>query len=117
MNLSTLIDAFWLALGAAIITMIANIVAGMISGRNAGLSHKASTNIGLTIMARGEFSIIVANLGVSAGLSSILTPFTALYVLILAIAGPLLTKESKAIYQFFNKIFQWEKKKKKEAVK
>lgn len=114
---STLIDAFWLALGAAIITMIANIVAGMISGRNAGLSHKASTNIGLTIMARGEFSIIVANLGVSAGLSSILTPFTALYVLILAIAGPLLTKESKAIYQFFNKIFQWEKKKKKEAVK
>ena len=35
---------------------IGNFVAGMIAGRQAGLSHKASTNIGLTIVSRGEFS-------------------------------------------------------------
>ncbi|MED3624720.1 cation:proton antiporter [Neobacillus thermocopriae] len=106
---ATLADAIWLALGAALVTIIGNFVAGIISGRRAGLSHKASTNIGLTIMARGEFSIIVANLGVTAGLNTILTPFTALYVLILAIAGPLMAKESKTIYKYLNKIFKWKK--------
>ncbi|MCU9612689.1 cation:proton antiporter [Caldibacillus lycopersici] len=113
---STLVDAIWLALGAAAITIIGNFVAGLISGRRAGLSHKASTNIGLTIMARGEFSIIVANLGITAGLNSILTPFTALYVLILAIAGPLLTKESKPIYKFLNKIFKWSMEREKKKI-
>jgi monovalent cation:H+ antiporter-2, CPA2 family len=113
---STLADAIWLALGAVILTIVGNFVAGMISGRKAGLSHKASTNIGLTIMARGEFSIIVANLGITAGLNPILTPFTALYVLILAIAGPLMTKESKKIYKYLNKIFKWSKEPKKKKI-
>ncbi|WP_339210431.1 cation:proton antiporter [Aeribacillus sp. FSL K6-8210] len=114
---STLADAIWLALGAAALTIAGNFVAGMISGRKAGLSHKASTNIGLTIMARGEFSIIVANLGITAGLSPILTPFTALYVLILAIIGPLLAKESKNIYKFLNKIFKWNNTPEKKKIK
>lgn len=113
---STLTDAIWLALGAAIITIVGNISAGMISGRKAGLSHKMSSNIGLTIMARGEFSIIVANLGITAGLSPILTPFTALYVLILAILGPLLTKESKSVYKFLNMIFRWSDKPEKKKI-
>mgnify|MGYP001770542941 FL=1 len=114
---STLAGAIWLALGAAALTIAGNFVAGMISGRKAGLSHKASTNIGLTIMARGEFSIIVANLGITAGLSPILTPFTALYVLILAIVGPLLAKESKNIYKFLNKIFKWSNTSEKKKIK
>lgn len=105
--------AIWLALGAVILTIISNFVAGMISGRKAGLSHKASSNIGLTIVSRGEFSIIVANLGLAGGLMPILKPFTAVYVLILAILGPLLAKESKNIYKFLNKIFKWENKAKK----
>ena len=63
-------------------------------GRKAGLSHKASTNIGLTLVSRGEFSIIVANIGIAGGLMAAIKPFSALYVLILASLGPLLTKES-----------------------
>lgn len=113
---ATLADAIWLALGAALLTIIGNFVAGMIAGRKANLSHKASTSIGLTIMARGEFSIIVANLGITAGLSPILTPFTALYVLILAIVGPLMAKESKNIYMFLNKFFKWSKDKEKRKI-
>lgn len=105
----TLGDAVWIAVVAVLLTMIANIVSGMIAGRKAGLSHKASTNIGLTVMARGEFTIIVANLGLSAGLMPILKPFSALYVLILAIVGPLLAKESKHIYNGLNKLFKWSK--------
>ncbi|MCI3984453.1 K(+)/H(+) antiporter subunit KhtU [Bacillus vallismortis] len=100
-------DAVWLALGAVILTILGNFIAGMVAGRRAGLSHKASSNIGLTIVSRGEFSIIVANLGIAGGLSATLKPFAALYVLILAILGPLLTKESKRIYRLLNKVFKW----------
>ncbi|MGG1245018.1 K(+)/H(+) antiporter subunit KhtU [Bacillus cabrialesii] len=100
-------EAVWLALGAVMLTILGNFVAGMVAGRRAGLSHKASSNIGLTIVSRGEFSIIVANLGIAGGLSATLKPFAALYVLILAILGPLLTKESKQIYRLLNKVFKW----------
>ncbi|MBL3352812.1 cation/H(+) antiporter, partial [Klebsiella pneumoniae] len=72
--------AIWLTLGAVLLTIIGNFVAGMIAGRQAGLSHKASTNIGLTIVSRGEFSIIMANIGIAGGLMSVLKPFSALYV-------------------------------------
>lgn len=106
-------DAVWLALGAVLLTIAGNFIAGMIAGRRAGLSHKASSNIGLTIVSRGEFSIIVANLGIAGGLSASLKPFAALYVLILAILGPLLTKESKRIYLLLNSVFKWKKPEKK----
>lgn len=105
----TLGDSIGIALGAVLLTILANVLSGMIAGRKAGLSHKGSLNIGLTIMARGEFSIIVANLGIAAGLMPKLKSFSALYVLILAILGPMLAKESKHIYKGLNKIFKWSK--------
>ena len=99
--------AVWLSLGAVVITLIGNFVAGMLAGRSAGLSPKASSNIGLTIVSRGEFSIIMAGLGKAGGLLPMLQPFAALYVLILAILGPLLTKESKMIYKALDAIFKF----------
>ena len=99
----------WLSVGAVAVTLFGNFLAGMLAGKSAGLSPKASANIGLTIVSRGEFSIIMANLGRSGGLLELLQPFAALYVLILAILGPLLTKESRLIFKGLNKIFRWEK--------
>jgi CPA2 family monovalent cation:H+ antiporter-2 len=34
-------------------------------------------------------------------------PFAALYVLILAILGPLLTMQSRAVFEQLNKVFRW----------
>ncbi|MNP76839.1 K(+)/H(+) antiporter YhaU [compost metagenome] len=65
-------------------------------------------NIGLTIMGRGEFSIILVNLGKAGGLASILQPFAALYVLVLAILGPLLAKESKQVFKLLDRVFRFE---------
>ncbi|HEY7426442.1 MAG TPA: cation:proton antiporter [Gemmataceae bacterium] len=90
--------AVWPVLGAVLMTLIGNIVAGLLAGRSAGLTPAASLNVGLTILSRGEFSIIIANLAKAGDLKPILQPFAALYVLILAILGPLLTKESERIY-------------------
>lgn len=103
----TLGEAVWLTIGAVVLSIIGNFIAGLIAGRRAGLSHKASSNIGLTIVSRGEFSIILANLAIAGSLMSIIKPFAALYVLILAILGPLLTKESKRVYLMLDKVFKW----------
>jgi CPA2 family monovalent cation:H+ antiporter-2 len=57
----------------------------------------AGVNIGLTIISRGEFSIVMASLARTGGLLPLIQPFTALYVLSLSILGPLLTKESGTV--------------------
>jgi CPA2 family monovalent cation:H+ antiporter-2 len=97
--------AVWPALGAVLLTLVGNVAAGMLAGRSAKLSAAASLNTGLTIVSRGEFSIIMANLAKAGGLLPILQPFAALYVLILAVLGPLLTKESERIYDLLAKLF------------
>jgi monovalent cation:H+ antiporter-2, CPA2 family len=97
--------AVWPALGAVALTIVGNVTAGMLAGRSAKLSKAASLNTGLTIVSRGEFSIIMANLAKSGGLEPILQPFAALYVLILAVLGPLLTKESDRIYGLLARLF------------
>jgi CPA2 family monovalent cation:H+ antiporter-2 len=43
----------------------------------------------LSLIPRGEFSIVLAGLGVAAGLDDDLGPVVACYVLILAVAGSL----------------------------
>lgn len=102
--------AVWLSLAAVAVTLIGNLTAGMLAGRSAGLSPKASVNIGLTIVSRGEFSIIMANMAKAGALMAVIQPFAALYVLILAILGPLLTKENKVIFHLLNRLFRWDRK-------
>lgn len=93
--------AVWLALGAVIVTIFGNTLAGILAGRSAGLNGIQSLNVGLTIVSRGEFSIILANLAKAGNLLPIIQPFAALYVLILAIVGPILTKQSENIYALY----------------
>jgi CPA2 family monovalent cation:H+ antiporter-2 len=95
-----------MAVVAAIFTIIGNIVAGMFSGRMSKISDPASANIGFTLSARGEFSIIMANMGKAGGLMPVLQSFVVIYVLILAIVAPILTKESKKIYNLCNLIYK-----------
>ncbi|HZN11983.1 MAG TPA: cation:proton antiporter, partial [Blastocatellia bacterium] len=102
----TLGGAVWPALGAVIVTLVGNVAAGMLAGRSARMAPAASLTIGLTIVSRGEFSIIMANLAKAGGLLQVLQPFAALYVLILAVLGPLLTKESERIYDLLARLFR-----------
>lgn len=89
--------AVGITLGAVALTLVGNFAAGMLAGRSAGLSPAGSANVGLTVVSRGEFSIVVASLAAAGGLMQVLQPFAALYVLILAILGPVLTRQSHAI--------------------
>jgi CPA2 family monovalent cation:H+ antiporter-2 len=46
--------AVWWALGAVLLTLLGNTIAGMLAGRSAKLSPAASLNIGLTIVSRAS---------------------------------------------------------------
>ncbi|HXQ39568.1 MAG TPA: hypothetical protein VN843_36555, partial [Anaerolineales bacterium] len=91
---------------AALLSLVGVVVAGQLAGRVAGHSGARSFNVGLTLLGRGEFSIIVAKLAQAGGLLPLLQPFAALYVLLLATFAPLLAKESEAIYEFVGKVFR-----------
>src|SRR5215212_107414 len=69
--------AVWLALGAALLSIVSVIVAGMIVGRRAKLPTIGSLNTSFTLLARGEFSIIIVNLALAGGLMPVLQPFAA----------------------------------------
>lgn len=79
---------------AVLLTTTLNIVAGVFAARTHGLNQRAAANAGLTLLGRGEFSLILAALALTAGLDARIGPFVALYVLILAVLSPLLAARS-----------------------
>src|SRR5690606_374491 len=87
----------WGAL-AAVVTIIGNLASGYFAARFSGRKPKSSFDIGFTLSARGEFSIIMANIGKAGGLLPVLQSFVVVYVLILSIVSPLLTKESRNLW-------------------
>lgn len=79
---------------AAAATLVGCVTAGVVAARIQRLGPDAAANIGLTVLARGEFSLILATLAVAAGLDSRLSQFAAGYVVLLAVAGPLAASRS-----------------------
>ena len=93
-------DAAGVALPVALAVLMSvalNVVAGVIAARMHGYGRGPAANIGLTVLGRGEFSLILASLAVGAGLDERIAPFVALYVLVLAVAGPLLAARSEIV--------------------
>ncbi|SEK76766.1 cation:proton antiporter [Paenibacillus sp. OK003] len=101
---SSLGGAVGMTIIAVVLTIASNYGAGMIAGRLAGMTPKASLNVGFTLVSRGEFSIIMANIGKAGGLMASIQSFAVLYVLILAVLGPILTKESPWIYSQYARL-------------
>ncbi|MCL7988922.1 cation:proton antiporter [Sphingobacterium sp. lm-10] len=87
----------WGAL-AALITVVVNVASGYFATKFSDLKPRNAVDIGFTLSARGEFSIIMANIGKAGGLLPVVQSFVVVYVLLLSIISPLLTKESKNIW-------------------
>ncbi|HSJ61398.1 MAG TPA: cation:proton antiporter [Jiangellaceae bacterium] len=85
------------AIIAAAVTLVVNLTAGLVTARLFGFNQRGAVNVGLTILGRGEFSLILATLAIAAGLDPRIGPFVALYVLILAIVSPLLASQSQVL--------------------
>ena len=77
------------ALGLAVVTAGTKIATGYFAARRAGNTVAARWRAGGSLVARGEFSIVIAGLAVSAGVEPRIGPFATAYVLILVVVGPL----------------------------
>jgi CPA2 family monovalent cation:H+ antiporter-2 len=85
------------ALILAVITAVTKIGTGSWAAARAGIGPKGRWRTGLSLIPRGEFSIVIAGLGVAAGVESQLGPLAAAYVLILAVVGSVLMRMADRI--------------------
>jgi monovalent cation:H+ antiporter-2, CPA2 family len=76
----------------AVVTAVTKFGAGWWAGARAGIGIRGRARAGTTLIARGEFSIAIAGVAVAAGLEPELGPLSVAYVLILAVAGPILAR-------------------------
>jgi CPA2 family monovalent cation:H+ antiporter-2 len=77
-----------------VITALAKVAVGWLGAKRIGASSKGRVRAGTALIARGEFSIVIASLSVGLAESTRLVPIAAAYVLMTAIAGPVITKHA-----------------------
>lgn len=81
-----------IAVSLGIVTTVTKLFTGWWSARRANVDSAGAFRAGAALVARGEFSIVIAGLGVSAGLEPQLGALSAAYVLFMAIIGPILAR-------------------------
>jgi len=82
---------------AVVMTFVLNLIAGQFVAWLNGHGAQAGINTAFILQNRGEFALILATLSLSAGLDERIQPFAGLYVLVMAIMGPLLAANSVRI--------------------
>jgi len=80
------------AVGLAVLTGATKVVTGWQAAKRIGVGIPGRVRAGTALVPRGEFSIVIAGLGVAAGLEADLGPLAASYVLLTALTGPVLTR-------------------------
>ena len=85
------------ALALAVLTGATKVATGYWTAQRGAIGARGRWRTGLTLIARGEFSIVIAGLAVAAQPSSKIGALTAAYVLLLAVVGPILARFSDPI--------------------
>ncbi|MCU0309250.1 MAG: cation:proton antiporter, partial [Thermoleophilia bacterium] len=80
------------AVALAAVTAVTKMATGWWAARRIGVGVRGRARAAGALVARGEFSVVIAGLGVAQGIEADLGPTTAAYVLVLAVAGPLLAR-------------------------
>ncbi|MDX3066817.1 cation:proton antiporter [Streptomyces phaeolivaceus] len=85
------------ALALAAVTACTKIATGYWAAKRAGIAAKGRWRAGGALVARGEFSIVIAGLAVAAGVEPSLGPLATAYVLILVLLGPLTARYTEPL--------------------
>jgi CPA2 family monovalent cation:H+ antiporter-2 len=101
-DLAALDDVGVLLTLAVAVSVAGKLATGVAAGRVGGFTGRQGVNAGAALIARGEFTIIlaqlmVANPGVAPETSQRFAAFAGLYVLVTACVGVVLMKESRRI--------------------
>ncbi|WP_279433499.1 cation:proton antiporter [Agromyces protaetiae] len=95
-GLTTDSNALWSmllpAIGLAIVTIGTKLLTGIYTARRAGVGTLGQWRAGLALTPRGEFSIVIAGLAVTAGVTRDLASLATAYVLLTIVAGTLLVR-------------------------
>jgi len=78
------------AFALAAVTALTKILTGYLASRKRAIGKRLRLRAGLTLTARGEFSIVIA--GLAASVEPRLASLSAAYVLLMAISGPFLAR-------------------------
>ena len=92
-----LVDALVPAIGLAVVTILTKFVAGWYAAGRIGVGPAGRTRAGTVLIARGEFSIVIAALGIQLADGPELGALAAAYVLITAIVGPVAARFADSI--------------------
>ncbi|NNJ02833.1 cation:proton antiporter [Streptomyces sp. PKU-MA01144] len=83
------------ALLLAAVTVLTKIATGWYAARRAGIGPRGRLRAGGTLVARGEFSIVIA--GLTAAAEPRIVPLATAYVLILVVLGPLTARWTEPV--------------------
>jgi CPA2 family monovalent cation:H+ antiporter-2 len=81
------------AIALGVVTALTKVLTGYLAARRSGIGKDGRLRAGMALVARGEFSIVIAGLGIS--LEPRLGPVAAAYVLFLALVGPIAARWAK----------------------
>jgi K+:H+ antiporter subunit KhtU len=84
-----------IALALAVLTALTKVATGWYAARKAGVKPAGRWRAGGTLVARGEFSIVIA--GLAVGVEPRLGPLATAYVLILVILGPITARFTEPV--------------------
>jgi len=82
----------------ALVGIATKTLTGYVAARRAGIGIPGRWRTGFGLTPRGEFSIVIASLAVTAGVEPQLAPLATTFVLITVVAGPLLSKVPDALW-------------------
>lgn len=80
------------AIGLAVVTALTKAGTGWWAAARMGIGRRGRLRTAVSLVPRGEFSVVIAGLAVTGGVSDDLGPLTAAYVMVLAIGGSLLMR-------------------------
>jgi CPA2 family monovalent cation:H+ antiporter-2 len=88
----TIVDVLAPAIGLGAVTALGKLVSGWLAARQHGVGVPGRLRAGAALIARGEFSIVIAALGATTTAADELAALAAGYVLVTAVVGPLAAK-------------------------
>nr|BEK63696.1 cation:proton antiporter [Kitasatospora purpeofusca] len=93
------------ALLLAAVTAVTKVATGYWAARRAGIATRGRWRAGGALVSRGEFSIVIAGLAVTAGIEPGLGPLATAYVLILVVTGPLAARYTQPAVERLGAVF------------
>jgi CPA2 family monovalent cation:H+ antiporter-2 len=104
-GLETVPSSLVSSLGPAALLGLAGVASKLITGwvaaRKAGVAVPGRIRAGTSLIARGEFSVVIAGLALGSGLEPRLGPLATAYVILMAVIGPIATRVADPLTRRF----------------